>query len=94
MTNPIWPATASDWRATFERGLGLDPKAAAYRHAHGELEPDVFVAWIEVEYDESRGYHPDFVPALTRNIEGLLAWAYGDGPEPYWPGSDGDLVTE
>lgn len=90
LTDPIWPTTAGGWRDAFERGLDLNPTAGTYRYARGEMEPAPFVTWIESEFAESRGYHRDFVPALTRNIRGLLAWAYGDGEEPFWPGSDAE----
>lgn len=45
-------------------------------------------AWLTTRYGTEHGYHPDFVPALTRNCHGLVAWVYGDGTEPYWPGRD------
>jgi len=44
--------------------------------------------WIRETFRE--GFSPDFVPALLRNIRGLVKWVYGDGDEPSWPGSDGD----
>ena len=88
MTDLKWPTNAAAWRDAFERGIGLHPAAGSVRQARGDLDPAEFVTWIESEFSESRGYHADFVPSLTRNIRGLLAWAYGDGPEPYWPGSD------
>ena len=42
--------------------------------------------WIRNTF--SKGFSPEFVSALLRNIKGLVAWVYGNKGEPYWPGSD------
>ncbi len=47
---------------------------------------DKLVTWFETEF--AIGFDPDFVPALTRNQKGFVAWLFGDGAEPYWPGKD------
>ena len=44
--------------------------------------------WIRNTFRE--GFHPDFVPALLRNIKGLVAWVYGGENEPYWQQSDNE----
>lgn len=85
---PSWPRSAAEWRAAFAAGLGLSPADGARRLRDGTLPHDDIEAFLKDAYAQERGYHPDFVPALLRNRDGLIAWVYGDGAEPNWPGSD------
>ncbi len=84
----VWPTNPAEWRAAFAQGTGADELDVAARLAAGDLDAAPFLRWIEREFAASGGFHDDFVPALSRNIHGLLTWAYADGTEPYWPGTD------
>lgn len=81
-----YPQTADEWAAAIEQGLGLTPGEALSAFACGRFPYDRLEGWIRSAYGE--GFGPNFVPALLRNKRGLVRWAYGGGPEPYWPGSD------
>ncbi len=87
-SDPVWPQDAEGWRELLSRVLRLSPEDAQERYHAGILPRDTLAGWIEARYAAARGYHPDFAPALIRNLDGLLAWAFGDGPEPHWPGDD------
>jgi hypothetical protein len=81
-----YPQTANEWATAIEQGLGLTPEEALSVFACGRFPYDRLEAWIRSAYGE--GFGPNFVPALLRNKHGLVRWAYGNGSEPYWPGSD------
>lgn len=84
-----YPQTGPAWAAQIAEGLGLAEASARAQHAAGTLNRAAVTAWIEQAFGDGP-YSDPFVPALTRNLEGLLRWAYADGGEPYWPGSDED----
>jgi hypothetical protein len=86
-----YPKSAEDWRLAIESGLNLSRKQAKNAYLAGTFPYDQFETWINNRF--SQGYHPDFIPALRRNIQGLVSWAYGDGSEPFWPGSDNQSRT-
>jgi hypothetical protein len=85
-----WPQDAASWGDVLARILRISSDEAHERYSAGELPREVIAGWIDARFSAARGYHPDLAPALLRNLDGLLRWAYGDGPEPYWPGSDAD----
>jgi hypothetical protein len=81
-----YPQNPDEWQSSIQRGIGLN-KAAGQLAYHGEAFPyKELENWIKDTF--SQGYHPDFVPALLRNIKGLVGWVYGDREEPSWSGSD------
>jgi hypothetical protein len=87
-----WPQTAEAWRLAIERGLDISQEQARQAFSAGQFDFAALETWLQSEFGE--GYHPDFAPALIRNQRALVAWAYGAGEEPYWPGSDIDGQTE
>lgn len=85
-----FPQTAQEWRDTLANTWHMSV-ATGQRHLQAGTFPyDDLAGWLAVHYSAENGYHPDFVPALVRNCRGLVAWVYGDGTEPYWPGRDND----
>lgn len=91
---PEWPQNAAAWRQALAAGVGIDPEEGRRLHAGDGLPREAVAEWLETTYAADRGYHPDFVPALLRNLGGLLAWAYGEAAEPYWSKSDEDQTGE
>jgi len=85
---PTFPQTPDDWRAVIASDFGLSIAGARQRYVDGTFPYAELKAWMARQYDVSQGYVAGFVPALHRNVRGLVAWAYGDADEPYWPGSD------
>jgi hypothetical protein len=82
-----YPQDAAAWAAAIQQGLGLAPEEGRRQLAEGTFDHPALERWLRETYAE--GFSPDFVPALVRNLRGLVRWVYGDGVEPYWPGSDG-----
>ena len=77
-------------------GVQLSKKPSALLKTRGEsntsLAPSILQSccWIRIEFSSDKGYNPSFIPALLRNIKGLISWTYGDGLEPDWSGQDAD----
>lgn len=86
MTNNPYPREPSEWQAAIRDGIGVSGEEGQEAYRSGRFPYEKFAQWIRETYTE--GYSPDFVPALLRNIKGLVAWVYGSKSEPYWPGSD------
>jgi hypothetical protein len=83
-----YPQDPKEWREAIESGLGLTPPEAQDAYRAGVFPFEQLELWLQSTYQQ--GYSSEFLPALQRNIEGLIAWAYGNESEPYWPGSDDD----
>lgn len=90
---PQFPQNSSEWRQAIEQGIGLPHSAGQAAYEAGRYPYPVLAAWLRRTYSAAAGYRPDFVPALTRNLHGLVDWVYGNGREPHWPGND-DAPTE
>ena len=88
MTDVVYPQEPGEWRQAVEVGIGVTGPVGQAAYRAGEFPYEKLELWIRETFSE--GFRPDFVPALLRNLRGLVAWAYGDGGEPYWPGSDSD----
>jgi hypothetical protein len=88
MVNSTYPQNPEGWRSAIQDGIGLSEFEGQRAYQAGEFPYEDLERWIQGTYRE--GFHPDFVPALLRNIKGLVAWVYGDGSEPSWPGADGE----
>lgn len=85
---PVYPQTSDEWRSAIASGFGLSPAEGITKYEAGIFPFDDFLVWLEKEFSADKGYSSDFVPALVRNLKGLVAWIYGKGSEPYWPGHD------
>jgi len=89
MSNHTYPQNPIEWRAAIRDGIGVNAIKGKNALKDGRFPYEKLEQWIRDTYSE--GYSTDFVPALLRNIKGLVAWVYGDAGEPFWPRSDDDL---
>jgi hypothetical protein len=85
---PEYPRTPAEWRRAITRGIGLTHEEGKALRQADAFPFDALLTWIEQEYSEDCGYSPNFLPALVRNIKGLVRWVYGTDPEPFWPRAD------
>ena len=81
-----YPKNEDEWRIAIYKGLGITQTEGKELFQSKRFPVRKLEDWIRIEH--ARGFGPEFVPALLRNIKGLVAWVYGDGPEPCWPGKD------
>ena len=88
MAVAVYPQGPAEWRTAIEGGIGVTGPEGRDAFRAGDFPYEKLRRWIPEAFRE--GFSPDFVPALLRNIQGLVAWAYGGGGEPYWPGSDSE----
>ena len=88
MVDETYPQEPAEWRSAIEVGIGLSEMEAQEAYRLGEFPYGRLKDWIREAF--GAGFHPDFVPALLRNVKGLVAWVYGEAGEPSWPGSDQD----
>lgn len=88
-----FPQSAKAWQETIEAGLGITAVQGQQQWTTNNFPSEQLATWLTETYDAKHGYSPQFVPALLRNLQGLLAWIYGEGDEPYWPGSDANSQT-
>jgi hypothetical protein len=86
METNLYPQNPAEWRLAIQEGIGLDEAQGRKAYQAGAFPNDRLEQWIRETFSE--GFVPDFVPALLRNIKGLVAWVYGEGQEPSWPGCD------
>ena len=92
MANGTYPQNPEEWQSAIQVGIGVGWIEGREAYQAGQFPYDELALWIRGTY--SVGYSSDFVPALLRNIKGLVAWVYGGGPEPSWPGSDSDVEDQ
>ncbi|MFW9854280.1 MAG: hypothetical protein ACFFFG_04440 [Candidatus Thorarchaeota archaeon] len=84
-----YPQNKEEWQVAIYAGVGLT-KLEGERKYQTQNFPYLKVEeWIQKSFSE--GFHPDFVPALLRNIQGLVAWVYGGKEEPNWSQSDEEI---
>ena len=88
-----FPQTAAEWQQAIAAGLDMTPIQGQQAWASNTFPFERLAKWLAQTYNAEKGYSPEFVPALQRNLHGLVTWAYGNGAEPYWPGSDADSQT-
>ena len=88
-----FPQTAPQWQEAIAEGLGITAVQGRQSLANDIFPYEQLASWLEQTYSAQKGYSPEFVPALQRNISGLANWVYGNGAEPYWPGSDANSQT-
>jgi hypothetical protein len=88
MTNKIYPQEPAEWQLAIQDGMELSGDEGRRAYQEEKFPYEKLRQWIQETFSE--GYSPDFVPALLRNINGLVAWVYGASSEPYWPGCDDD----
>lgn len=85
---PSYPQDVDEWREAIDKALSLTSEEGKILHQAGIFPFDDLIVWIRREFSSDKGYSPDFISALIRNRNGLIAWVYGSGSEPYWPGQD------
>ena len=83
-----YPLNAEEWRETINRALNLAPDEGAAHHQNNTFPYKELEAWIRQKFQPADGFASDFIPALIRNIRGLVTWVYGGGSEPRWPSQD------
>ncbi len=83
---PKYPQNPIEWQSAINQGLNLSDTEGIMLYESKTFPYDQLEQWIRSTYTE--GFSQDFIPALLRNIKGLVAWAYGGEEEPSWPGSD------
>ncbi len=81
-----YPKNKEEWSIAIHKGLSITQIEGEQLFQSENFPVEDLVKLIQKEYSKSFG--PEFVPALVRNIKGLISWVYGDGSEPFWPGSD------
>jgi len=81
-----YPQNKHEWSIAIQEGLGITLTSGKELHRDGRFPADDLLEFIKKEYSE--GFGENFVPALLRNLKGLINWVYGNGAEPYWPGKD------
>ena len=86
MVNGTYPQNPEEWQSAIQDGICVGRIEGQEAYRTGQFPYDELVQWIREAYSE--GFSPDLVPALLMNVKGLVAWVYGGGDEPCWPGSD------
>ncbi len=87
MTNEkTYPDNKEEWSIAIHKGLGITQIEGEQLLQNESFPTEDLLKWIQKEY--SKGFGLEFVPALVRNIKGLISWVYRDGSEPFWPGCD------
>lgn len=81
-----YPQNVDEWRETIGKALNLTAREGKTRFQAGTFPFADLIGWIHREFGSDKGYRLDFIPALMRNRNGLIAWVYGNGSEPYWLG--------
>jgi hypothetical protein len=89
---PPYPRNADERQDAISKALQLTLEKGETLYQAGTFPFDDLLTWIRREFGADKGYSSDFVLALIRNLKGLIAWVYGDGSEPYWPGQDEDQL--
>lgn len=83
-----YPMIPDEWQIWIESHLDIS-KEEGPRLLQSNLFPiEKLVEQWKKEFDTEKGYSTDFIPALIRNMAGLLKWVYSNGKEPNWKGSD------
>ncbi len=90
MSKPF-PQSKEAWQTAVFQGLGLSTENGRSLYAAQKFPYDDLKSWFNSAFSE--GYHPDFVPALTRNVIGFADWVYGNGGEPNWSKSDEQVIN-
>ena len=88
MKNNPYPQEPAEWLTAIQDSIGVSAAEGQEAYQAGKFPYDKLEQWIREAFSE--GFSPDFVPALLRNVKGLVAWVYGGRSEPYWPGSDSE----
>lgn len=83
-----YPQDRDGWQQAIHQGIGLSGEEGSMLYKQDAFPFKELRDWIGKNYATDFG--PHFPQALLRNIHGLVDWVYGNGAEPYWPGSDDD----
>ena len=85
---PYYPTSPAEWAEWIENNLEIS-KEEGLKMIRTRTFPYVLLEeCFKREFTSEEGYSLDFIPALVRNIRGLVSWAFGQGKEPLWTGSD------
>jgi len=83
-----YPQTPIEWIDWISKRLEIDEVQGRSLAESGAFPFNLLVRAWEMEFDERHGFHPNFIPALTRNKIGFVKWVYCNDPEPNWMKSD------
>jgi hypothetical protein len=86
LVSSSYPQNPTEWWLAIQEGIGLKEAQGRKASHAGAFPYDQLERWIIETFSE--GFVLDFFPELLWNIKGLVAWAYGEGQEPSWPGCD------
>ncbi len=81
-----YPQNPIEWQSAIFQGIGISKSEGQKKYLSRTFPYHQLEQWIRNTFSE--GFSPDFIPALLRNIKGLVAWVYGGEKEPSWPHSD------
>ncbi len=84
----VYPTSPEEWHSWIDVHLGISRQKGLDLFKDSSFPMERLIAIWEMEFTETKGYSPAFIPALVRNVKGLLNWVYYDGPEPNWRESD------
>lgn len=84
----MYPQSPEEWKKWISERMGIESEEGTKLAERGEFPFDLLVRVWEKEFNVENGYHPDFIPALTRNKRGLVIWIFCGGSEPNWTLSD------
>ena len=83
-----YPQTSIEWRVWIQTQMDIDETHGAKLVDEGAFPHNRLVSTWEREFTVEKGYSPQFIPALTRNVLRFLSWVYGGSSEPNWTKSD------
>jgi hypothetical protein len=87
-SSPYYPTSPSEWIEWIEDNLEINREEGKLMLETDEFPYVLLEEYFKKEFTVEDGYSSEFIPALVRNIKGLVSWAFGEGPEPLWTGSD------
>jgi len=83
-----YPQTPRQWRTWIRIKLRIPEEKANHLLEENEFPQQSLLTKWQAEFTQTKGYSPDFIPALSRNLNGFLQWVYKNGSEPNWSKSD------
>jgi hypothetical protein len=91
MQNKSYPQNPEEWQSTIQNEIGISKSEGQNFLQESQFPYQKLAHWIQETFKE--GFSSDFIPALLRNLQGFVEWVYGEGDEPFWPGSDDESIT-
>ncbi|MFW9907155.1 MAG: hypothetical protein ACFFEF_01160 [Candidatus Thorarchaeota archaeon] len=84
----FYPTNPHEWQLWIHEHLGISAtEARELLKKNSFPKEDLEALWRE-KFCIEEGYVQDFIPALSRNMTGLLRWVYCGEEEPNWTRCD------